>query len=95
MNEVSDCLLVERRGSTQLLRLNRPERHHAINYELGVAIRDAIERTEDDDTVRAIIITGSGEKAFCAGQDMLEMSGVESSRGSTTKRQIELCCDCG
>lgn len=71
-------LLVEQHGHVCLLALNRPERHNAINYSLGSSIAEAIEDAEKNDDVRAIVITGSGERAFCAGQDMLEMSGVEA-----------------
>lgn len=74
-------LLEERREGVLLLTLNRPERHHALNAALGEAIADAFERAEADPGVAVIIVTGSGDKAFCAGADMLEASGVEPSGG--------------
>jgi len=61
-----------------IVTLNRPERHHAINRELADAIVTAMDQAEADPSVRVVIIRGSGDRAFCAGQDMLEMSGVES-----------------
>lgn len=79
--ESSDLLIIEQREHVRLLVLNRPDRHHALNYALGNLIAEAIDAAESDDDVRAIVITGSGERAFCAGQDMLEMSGVESAAG--------------
>lgn len=60
------------------LTLNRPERHHAINHELAEDLIAAVEEAEADEAVGAIVIKGSGRKAFCAGQDMLEASGVEA-----------------
>lgn len=71
LNEIRD-------GHVLVLSLNRPECHHAINRELGGAMVAALERAEADDEVRAVVVTGSGGQAFCAGQDMLEASGVEA-----------------
>lgn len=73
-------VIEERRGAAVCLSLNRPERHHALNNALGHAIGEAIERAEADREVAVLIITGSGDKAFCAGADMLEASGVESAQ---------------
>lgn len=73
----SSYLLTARNQHVQLLTLNRAARHHAINYALSCDLIAAIDAAEDDDDVRVIIINGNGGKAFCAGQDMLEMSGIE------------------
>jgi methylglutaconyl-CoA hydratase len=74
---MSTFLQESRDGHVVLLTLHRPERLHAINRELADAMVAALTRAEADAEVRAIVITGSGEKAFCAGQDMLEATGVE------------------
>lgn len=60
-----------------LLTMNRPERHNALNAALNHLLGDAVARAEGEG-VKAIVITGAGERAFCAGGDMLEMSGVEA-----------------
>ena len=77
MNEDGAVLLEERHGAVLLLTMNRPERHHALNAALTAALEEAVERAETDEEIRVIVLTGSGDKAFCAGGDMLEMSGVE------------------
>jgi enoyl-CoA hydratase/carnithine racemase len=77
MSDYPPVLIEERRGPVLLLTMNRPERHHALNAALSAALDDAVERAERDEGVRVIVLTGSGTKAFCAGGDMLEMSGVE------------------
>jgi len=77
MSTESNLVLEERHGAVVLLSLNRPARHHALNAALSGAIDAAITRAEADDEVRAIVLTGSGDRAFCAGADMLEVSGVE------------------
>jgi len=77
MTEEPQLVLEERRENVVLLTLNRPERHHALSLALSEQLADALVRASDDPSVACVIITGAGEKAFCAGGDMLEMSGVE------------------
>lgn len=77
MSDGSSLVLEERHGGVVLLTLNRPERHHALNRALSSAIEAALERAEADPEVRVIVLTGGGDRAFCAGADMLEASGVE------------------
>ena len=64
----------EQHGHVLVLRLNRPEARNALNSEmiaaLGVAIRDA----EEGDDIRAIVITGTGDRAFCSGMDLRAFS---------------------
>ena len=88
MNGDTPVLLEERRGPVVLLTMNRPERHHALNAALAAALDDAVERAEADEAVRAIVLTGSGTKAFCAGGDMLEMSGVERREQPAPRRSV-------
>ncbi len=84
MNDESKLVLEERRGSVLLVTLNRPERHHALNQALGEALDAALQRAVADDDVAVVILTGSGEKAFCAGADMIEASGAGGERGRVT-----------
>lgn len=65
-------LIVERSGPVATIRLNRPEKHNALNAELSQELIDLFDRLEADDSVSVIVITGAGEKAFCAGADMSE-----------------------
>lgn len=53
-----------------LLTLNRPEKMNALSGELITELRDAIERAEDDDSVRVVVLTGAGDAAFSAGYDI-------------------------
>jgi methylglutaconyl-CoA hydratase len=70
-------LIEERRGDVLLLTMNRLERHNALNAELNHWLGDAVRRA-DPEGAKVIVLTGAGSKAFCAGGDMLEMSGVEA-----------------
>lgn len=50
--------------------LNRPERMNALNPELQQAIQDTMVRFREDETARVAILTGAGDRAFCAGADL-------------------------
>jgi 2-(1,2-epoxy-1,2-dihydrophenyl)acetyl-CoA isomerase len=58
-----------RRGAAAKLELNRPERLNAWNEELGIALRDTVLELAEDDSVRAVLITGAG-RAFSSGADL-------------------------
>jgi enoyl-CoA hydratase/carnithine racemase len=64
-----------------LITMDRLERHHALNHELATGLVDALEGCENDPDVSAVVLTGAGEKAFCAGQDMVEQSGIGREEG--------------
>jgi enoyl-CoA hydratase/carnithine racemase len=66
---VSD-LVVERRGAVVVLRLNRPDARNALTPTLMQALGGALLAAEADPEVRAVVITGTGDRAFCAGMDL-------------------------
>lgn len=65
--------LVEREDDIAILSFNRPERRNALCPETACLFADALAEIADDNAVRAVILTGAGDKAFCAGGD-LELS---------------------
>jgi len=65
-------LRVEKEQHLCLITLNRPEVYNSLNREIVLFLREELERLADDKSVRAVIITGEGEKAFCAGADLKE-----------------------
>ncbi|MFC2005884.1 enoyl-CoA hydratase/isomerase family protein [Chloroflexota bacterium] len=69
-----ETLLLERQEGVGIITLNRPERLNALNRALTTELDKALTQFEDDDKVKAIIITGAGDKAFSAGADIHEMS---------------------
>ena len=60
-----------------LIELNRPKELNALNRQLMTEIRDALKMLDEDDNVRAIILTG-GEKVFAAGADIKQMAGASA-----------------
>lgn len=63
------AVLVEIEGSVAIITLNRPERYNAVNQDLLDGFNESFSIVENDDSVRAVILTGKG-KGFCAGADM-------------------------
>ncbi|MDH7447704.1 enoyl-CoA hydratase-related protein [Aquimarina sp. 2201CG14-23] len=60
--------------------LNRPESFNSFNREMALRLQDTLDACETNDDVRAIVLTGSG-KAFCAGQDLKEVTSPELNPG--------------
>lgn len=63
-------VLVERRGHVMLVTINRPEARNAVNEAVCLEVGDALAEAELDDDVRVVVLTGAGDKAFCAGADL-------------------------
>jgi len=74
-------------GYIATITLNRPEKLNALTPVMADEIRDAVFRAADDDTVRVIILTGSG-KGFCAGADMAGLKDA-GDRGTSFLKGIE------
>jgi enoyl-CoA hydratase len=75
-------LLTDRVGSVLVITLNRPDVRNALNAELIGAVSEALRGAADDDTVRAVVITGAGDKSFCAGLDLRAFSQARESSDS-------------
>ncbi|HEV2310809.1 MAG TPA: enoyl-CoA hydratase-related protein [Acidimicrobiia bacterium] len=65
------------RGAVLVLRLNRPDARNALTPALLRALSGAIVDAEADPTVRAIVLTGTGDRAFCAGMDLRAFAAGE------------------
>lgn len=65
----SDEVLYEQQGDVVRLTINRPDRRNAINPEVVRALSDGLRRAEDA-SAKVLVLTGAGEKAFCAGGDL-------------------------
>jgi enoyl-CoA hydratase/carnithine racemase len=65
-----DSILYEVEDGIATITLNRPERMNALTYEMGLELVRAFDRSDADDAVKAVIVTGAGDRAFCAGADI-------------------------
>jgi enoyl-CoA hydratase/carnithine racemase len=70
----------ERRGNAAVVTLNRPERSNALSRELLRELARVGERISAATDLRAVILTGSGDKAFCAGADLKERAGMSDAQ---------------
>ncbi len=74
MSEYSQ-ILYEVDGPVATITLNRPEKLNAYTGQMMIEVIDALDQADADDGVRAIIFTGAGERAFCAGADLTPEGG--------------------
>ena len=70
--------LVERRGNVMVVTINRPEARNAINAAVSIALGDALAEAQNDPDVWAVVLTGSGDRSFCAGADLKALSRGEN-----------------
>lgn len=71
---MTETVLFEQRGAIALLTLNRPEKLNALDYATNDLLLSLLDQIEDDPTVRAVILTGAGDRAFSAGGDIHEFT---------------------
>ena len=72
------AVLAERRGNVLVITINRPEARNAVNGAVSIGVGDALEEAQHDPEVRAVVITGAGDKSFCAGADLKAISRREN-----------------
>jgi len=80
---MSEFVLVETLGSVRRLTLNRPEKLNAWNTEMRSMLIAELEKAEADTAIRAIILTGAGDRAFGAGQDLSESKSFDADRAES------------
>ncbi len=71
-----DLLIKQEKNQAAILTLNRPAVMNCLNFDLLYALRDEIDRLQFAGDIRCVIITGAGEKAFCAGADLKERAAL-------------------
>jgi enoyl-CoA hydratase len=79
-----ETLLVERRERVAIITINRPDKRHALNIQTRAEGAAALDELRADESVRVVIITGAGDKAFIAGADIGEFAG----RTAVTQRDV-------
>lgn len=86
MTGVGPAVLVERHDHVLVITLNRPDARNAVNLEVSDAIGDALDQAENDAQLWVVVITGAGDKAFCAGADLKAVSRGESVMSTDPRR---------
>ena len=67
---MADKVTTEDRGAVRILRINRPEQRNCVDGETAVGLGRAIEEFGKDERMRVLVVTGTGDLAFCAGADL-------------------------
>ncbi|MCU4178230.1 enoyl-CoA hydratase/isomerase family protein [Bosea sp. BH3] len=90
---MKDSVLSEIRGPVGILTLNRPDKLNAWNAPMRARLVEALDELEANEAVRAIILTGAGERAFGAGQDLNETKTFDADRAEVWMGEWERLYD--
>ena len=78
-----EFILTERFDGVALVTLNRPDKLNALSFPLVRELDDALSEYEKDDGIKAVVLTGAGERAFSAGADIHELAGLSNDELAT------------
>lgn len=70
---MSDSVRYDVAGGVATVTINRPDAMNACDESVRTGLREAFDRAADDADVRAVLLTGAGDRAFCVGQDLKEL----------------------
>ena len=76
-----ETILFEQRNHIAVVTINRPEKLNALNRKVKSELREVFSKIKDDDAVRVVILTGSGDKSFVAGTDIKELTDLDQEKG--------------
>ncbi|AVA14647.1 crotonase/enoyl-CoA hydratase family protein [Sphingopyxis sp. MG] len=79
MQATESAVLVEREDQILIVTINRPAARNAVNAAVHTGLGRALQQAESDPDIRVVVLTGAGEKAFCAGADLKALARGESS----------------
>ncbi len=92
MREVSDdvpgTVRYEVADGVATITIDRPERRNALTWSIVGELRGAVERARSDDGVRVVVLTGAGDRAFCAGADLDGMAGTATAELHRARGQL-------
>ena len=80
------AVVAEQHGNVLLVTLNRPDARNAVNLDLTIGVGEALDYAESASDVWVVIITGSGDRAFCAGADLKEAALNRTATGIADDR---------
>jgi enoyl-CoA hydratase len=90
---MSSQIILEQSASRAILTLNRKEKLNALSSQMKEELSEKLESLEKDKQLRVVILTGSGEKAFCAGTDLNELTEVNEVKAIQISQSGQGLCD--
>lgn len=88
MTATAPELIVDRRGDSLWLTINRPAKRNALSLAVLEAIGTTLEQHAADDTLRYVVITGAGERCFAAGGDLQELDQLRSAEQAASMSRL-------
>ena len=76
--EITDNLIIEKKGAVGWITFNDPAKHNAMSYDMWASLPKIIKIFEDDDEVRAVVLTGAGGKSFVSGANISQFEKLRS-----------------
>lgn len=83
-----ETIIYQKEGGIALMTLNRPQALNAYNVQMRDDLYEVLGAIRDDDEVKAVIVKGAGEKAFCAGADLSEFLSAPPPVGARKVRFV-------
>jgi len=80
-------LIYEKKENIGLLTINRPEKLNAISNELISELKNLLDKIENDEELRVLMVTGAGDKAFVAGADIKELVDRDANQGRKVSQE--------
>ena len=87
---MSSVIQIDRRGDIAVLTFNRPHALNALTQEMAAGIADTLVALDSDASVKGIVLTGAGDRAFCAGLDLEE---ARATRVEDVERTFGTVCN--
>jgi enoyl-CoA hydratase/carnithine racemase len=85
-------VIYEKRNTTAIITLNREQKLNALSSSMMRDVHEALDRADSDEALRCVILTGAGERAFCAGTDISEIADLDENGGrGAAKRGNDVC----
>ena len=86
-------ILLEQSDQFAIVRINRPEKFNALSREMILALTETFTNLNNQTDLRAIILTGAGDKAFCAGTDIAELTDLNEAEALAASKRGQALCD--
>lgn len=86
---MSETLIFEKKDHIAYLTLNRPDQRNALNMEMYGLLTETWDRINQDSAIRAVIVTGAGDKVFCAGMDLKEVARLKKEGKDDFLKQVD------